>query len=439
MSLVNRIKYAVVLVLCFTSTVARSQTVVIDGEIRPRTEYQNGFKTPISTANDPGIFTSQRTRLGLTFTSGLLTTQITLQDSRVFGQYATTSSEATTGIYEAWANMLLVPGGSLTVGRQPIKYDDSRLFSAPAWSITGTTHDLMLFKYSINDFQAHLGLAYNNKSETSVETFYVPGSKYRSMGYLWLSTPTYKGFTLSGIVVDEGLQDTLGLGGTAKYKKISTNQAITYGGNLKYENAAFPLSGLATAYFQSGKNFSGKTMKGKFLALKLNYNVASFLSASLGTDYLSGDKNGSTDGIQSNFKKLYGSDHTFNGYIDYWDAPLAQGLLDYYGSVTGKIGKNLTLEGGYHVFNSEYSGKNAKKIGFDRDLGSEFDFLVTYKLNSWTTVQGGYCRYFSNNNTLIAKDLVTVANTYPTVNAPQWAYVMFTIKPTFLNTASAGK
>ena len=419
--------------------VSGAQTVVIDGEIRPRTEFQNGYKTPISTTNDPGIFTSQRTRLGLTFTSGLLTTQITLQDSRVFGQYATASSDATTGLYEAWANMLLLPGGSLTIGRQTVKYDDNRLFSAPAWSITGTTHDLAVFKYSINDFQAHLGLAYNNKSETSVETFYVPGSKYRSMGYLWLSTPTYKGFTLSGIVVDEGLQDTLGFGGTAKYKKISTNQAFTYGGNLKYENADFPLSGLATAYFQSGKNYSGKTMEGKLLALKLNYNVASFLSASLGTDYLSGDKNGATDGIQSNFKKLYGSDHTFNGYIDYWNTPLAQGLLDYYGCVTGKIGKKLTLEGGYHVFNSEFSGKNTKKIEFGKDLGSEFDFLVTYKLNTWTTVQGGYCRYFSNNNTLIAKDLVTTANTYPTVRAPQWAYVMFTIKPTFLNTALAGK
>ncbi len=428
-----------IIVLLFSVIVAPqftvSQTVVIDGEIRPRTEYQDGYKTPLSKASDPGIFTSQRTRIGLTFSSGALTTQITLQDSRTFGQFATASSDATVGLYEAWASMLLMPGGSLSIGRQPIKYDDNRLFSAPAWSVTGTTHDLLLFKYNINDFQAHLGLAYNNKSETPSETFYVPGSKYRSMGYVWLSSPTYSGFTLTGLIVDEGLQDTLGLGGTAKYKKISMNQAITYGGNLKYENSEFPLSGLTTAYFQSGKNFAGKTMKGKLLAVKLNYNFTSSISASVGTDYLSGDNNGSTDGIQSNFKKLYGSDHTFNGYMDYWNTPLSQGLLDYYGNVNGKIDKKLTLEGGYHVFNTEYAGKNAKKIDFGKDLGAEFDLLVTYKLNTWTTVQGGYCRYFSNNNTLIAKDLVTTANTYPTIRTPQWAYVMFTIKPTFFKTA----
>ena len=131
--------YKIVLFFLFFTTVPnllKSQTVVIDGEIRPRTEYRDGYTKPILTTNDPGIFTSQRTRLGLTFTSGILTTQITLQDARVFGQFSNTSTDATTGIYEAWAEMLLIPGGSLKLGRQIIKYDDNRLFSAPACVIT---------------------------------------------------------------------------------------------------------------------------------------------------------------------------------------------------------------------------------------------------------------------------------------------------------------
>ena len=416
-----------------------AQNVIIDGEIRPRTEYQDGFKTPILKTTDPGFFTSQRTRLGLTFTSGLLTAQITVQDARVFGQFTNTDATASTGIYEAWADMVLFPGASLKLGRQPIKYDDARLFSAPAWSITGTTHDLALFKYSINDYQAHIGLAYNNKSETATEIFYVPGSKYRSMGYLWVSSPAISGFTLSGIVVDEGLQDTLGLGGVANYKKAKMAQTLTYGGNLKYESADFPLSGLATAYFQGGKNVAGKTMTGKMAALKLNYQFVDYLTASLGTDYFSGDNNGTSDGKVSNFKKLYGADHTFNGYMDYWNTPLTTGLLNYYASVTGKIAKDLTLEGGCHVFNTEFAGKNKKSIAYGKNIGSEFDFLITYKLNTWTTMQGGYCKYFSNNNTLIAKDIVTNVTTIPEVRSPQWAYVMFTIKPSFLNTATAVK
>jgi len=416
-----------------------AQTVVIDGEIRPRTEYQDGFSTPILNANDPGIFTSQRTRLGFNFTSGLLTTQVTLQDSRIFGSVANSATTATSGLFEAWANMLLFPGGSLTVGRQAIKYDDNRLFSASAWSNTGTTHDLMLFKYNINDFQSHLGLGYNNNAENATEIYYNPTDKYRSLGYLWLSSPTYKSFTLTAIAVAEGLQDTVGLGGTVKYKKIKLSEAFTIGGNLKYENADFPVSGIATGYFQTGKNEAGKTLSGKLLAAKINYTPIKEITATVGTDYLSGDNNGTTDGIQSNFKKLYGANHSFNGYMEYWKTSLSQGLLDYYGTVIGKVAKTLTLEGNYHVFNSEYAGKNSTKVAFDKDLGSEFDFTVTYKLNSWSTVQGGYSRYFTTKNTLIAKNITTSTVPNPTVNSPQWAYVMFTIKPTFLNTASAGK
>lgn len=413
-----------------------AQTVVIDGEIRPRVEYRDGYSKPLLEANDPGVFTIQRTRLGMTFTSALLTTQITLQDARTYGQNANGSADATTGIYEAWAEMLLASGGSFKIGRQALNYDDKRLLSSPAWSNTGTAHDVALFKYNINDFQAHLGLAYNNNTLISSETYYNPLSNYRYMGFLWLSKELAKGLTLTAIGVDEGVQDTVSVGLTY-HEKVSMNHAYTFGGNLKFQSEASPVSALATAYFQAGNNFKENKMNGKMLALKVDYKISNTIAANIGTDYFSGDSNGTTDKTQSNFKKLYGADHTFNGIMDYWNTPLTQGLLDYYGGVTGKIGKNLSLEGAFHVFNTEFSGKNKKNIAFGKDLGSEFDFTMNYKLNTWTVLQAGWCKYFSNNNTLAAKDITTSATVVPTIRTPQWAYVMFTIKPTFLNTASA--
>ena len=50
--------------------------------------------------------------------------------------------------------------------------------------------------------------------------------------------------------------------------------------------------------------------------------------------------------------------------------------------------------------------ENKNYIQYANNLGSEFDFLITYKMNAWTTLQGGYCRYFSNTNTLIAKNII---------------------------------
>ncbi len=433
-------KKILIIFLVFTGLtftfVLDAQNIVIDGEIRPRTEYRDGFVKPMLSENDPGVFTSQRTRLGFGYKTALLTTQITVQDARVFGQYSNSSAESSTGVYEAWAEMVLAPGTSLKLGRQCIKYDDNRMFSSPPWSLTGTAHDLLLFKYNINDYQAHIGLGYNNNNEIASEAFYMSDNKYRSLAYLWLSAPAYKGFTLSSLFVAEGIQDTTELG--AAYKKTNLNQALTLGGNLKFANDDSPFSGLATAFFQAGKSSIGKTMKGKLLALKASYAINKSISASLGVDYISGDKNGTSDGIHSNFKKLYGANHVFNGYMDYWDTPLSQGLLDYYASVTAKVTKSIDLEGNYHIFNAEYDGKSKLGIAFDKELGSELDVLLSYNMNSTTSIQAGYCCYFTNNNTLIAKSLVS-STSIPETRFAQWAYVMFTIKPSFLNTSLSEK
>ena len=425
------------LLLCipgFLPAALMAQTVVIDGEIRPRVEERDGFTKPSLEANDPGVSAIQRTRLGLTFTSGLLNTQITLQDSRTFGQNPNASSDATTGIFEAWAEMVLVPGGTLKVGRQTLTYDDKRLFSASTWSNTGTSHDMALFKYCLNDFQGHIGLAYNNNAVISTETYYTPKSNYRYMGFVWLSKDIVKGLNLSLIGVDEGVQDTIGTKNGVNYLKTNMYHAYTYGGNLKFSNPDLPISALATAYFQGGKNISGSKMNGSQLAINIDYKFSGVLSANIGSNYISGD-NSTTDGIQSNFKKLYGTDHSFNGSMEYWKVPLTQGLLDYYVGAAGKINKDLSLEGTFHLFDSEYSGKNKKNIAFGKNLGSELDLVVNYKLNTWTAVQAGWSTYFANYNTLVSKDLITSTTVSPVIRTPQWAYVMLTIKPVFLNGA----
>jgi len=405
----------------------KGQNVVIDAEIRPRTEMRDGFKIPNAEGKDPGVFTSQRTRLGLTYSSGLLNAQLTIQDARVYGQYASSATDATTGLYEGWAEVLLVPGGSLKVGRQTIKYDDSRLFSAPTWSNTGTTHDLALLKYNLNDWQLHLGMAYNNSSEISSEVLYANTVKYRSMAFAWLSKDLFTGLNASAIIIDEGIQDTVGVG--TAYKQIKMNHALTYGGNLKYQLPNNALTVLGTAYFQSGTNSKGKEMSGSLFALKADYTPLTYLSVNAGADFLSGDSK-ATDGKQTNFKKLYGSDHAFNGLMDYWDAPLDQGLLDFYGGVSPKFSKTLNAEATYHLFKTDRPLSNGKK-----DLGSELYLILNYKLNAQSTLQAGWCCYYSNDNTLLAKKITAGTK----VNSPQWAYIMLTIKPTFFNSNSLAK
>lgn len=411
-------------VLVNLSPAVEGQNVLIDVEIRPRTEMRDGFKIPNVQGKDPGVFTSQRTRLGFSYGSGLLQAQLTLQDARVYGQFASSATDASTGLFEGWAEILLAPGSSIRIGRQPIKYDDSRLFSSPAWSISGTTHDLALFKFNLNDWQLHAGMAYNNSSEISSEVLYANTVKYRSMAFAWLSKELFSGLNGSVVVVDEGLQDTVGVG--LAYKKIKMNHALTFGGNLNFKTPDKEWSVLATAYVQSGKNAKGKDLSGSLLALKADYAPLPFLAFQVGADFMSGD-NQASDGKQTNFKKLYGADHAFNGVMDYWDTPVDQGLLDFYGGVSPKINQSLNAEVAYHVFETHRALSNG-----GRKLGSELDLIVNCKLNAQSMLQAGWCCYFTNDNTLLAKKMA--AGTV--INPPQWAYVMLTIKPTLFNSTS---
>ena len=428
MKVFKGIKYIGSCALILFSVNVLAQTVAVEGELRPRIEYRNGYGKPLTDANDPGIFGIQRSRFSLSFSTAVLKTQFTVQDARTFGETDITSEAssgaAATSVFEAWAELLIMPGGSLKIGRQVLKYDDNRLFSGSAWSNTGSSHDVALFKYNVNDFQAHLGFAYNNNSAVSSETYYTAGMKYRYMGFLWMSKELLPALTLSAIGVDEGLQDAASV--TDYGKKVSMNHTYTFGGNLKYGSVSSPLSALATAYFQGGTSNTGSKMRGYMAAVKADYKITTALAANLGFDYFSGDDN-STDGKQSNFKKLYGSDHTFNGYMDYWNTPLTQGLADYYGGLTAKVNKNLSLDAAYHVFaTAKDLTSGGAKIG--KKLGSELDLTLTYKMNNWTTLQGGWSTYFTNDNTRIAKSLAADAKT----GSPQWAYMMLTITPSYL-------
>ena len=407
-----------------------AQTVTVDGEFRPRMEVRSGFSQPLLKTTDPLAVGMQRTRLGLSFKTGTLSTKLTIQDARTYGETATSSesstTDASTSIFEAWAEMVLIPGGSLRVGRQPLKYDDGRLFNNPAWSNTGTVHDMALFKYVINDFQANLGFAYNNSSAGKNETYYTPTCKYRYMGLLWMTKPLAKNLNLSVIGVDEGVQDTTGLGSTSKYAKVNMFHTYTYGGNLNYGAEDTPFSLLLTYYHQSGKSSVGKTMNASLTALKAAWNICPAFGLNAGFDLFSGDDN-TSDKTQRNFRKLYGTDHSFNGFMEYWTTPPTQGLADYYVTASGKASSKLNWELAGHIFNSlkdvTYASNTTSK-----SLGSELDVTLKYKMNEWATVQGGYSCYFTTKATKYLKLKSATADTY----FPQWTYVMLTVTPSYL-------
>lgn len=399
----------------------------IDAEIRPRTELRSGFNQPLADTLKSSFFTMQRTRLNFNYTSGLLNTRLTLQDARIFGETDTKQpASATTGsigIYEAWAELLLLTGTSFKIGRQGLQFEDGRLFSLSPWSNTGNAHDLMQLQYKRDGFDAQMGYALNNQKGLNADSAYYSVSKmYKQLAFLHLTKNITTGLDLSLLGVEEGFQ------------KSKSDQEFyhryTTGGTLQLKDEKNPLGFLLTGYYQFGKSAPAIDLNAWLLALKTTYTFTGKISGLVGIDCYSGSESTKTASKTNTFNKLpYGVNHSFNGYMEYWATLPKGGLVNYFGGMSIKLTNRLTSDITYYGFNlAKEMEVGTNKVS--KNIGSEVDVMVNYKLSAAAAVQFAWCGYFANEGTNLLKYKKTEVET----KFPQYAYVMLTIKPQFYKT-----
>ena len=403
---------------------AQAQNLTIFGEIRPRAEYRDGYGQPIKTDDEAGFFVQQRTRFGATFSNSLLKMQVTLQDARVWGEAAHNADNPSIGVYEAWGEILVTPGLIAKVGRQPLRYDNRKLFSPANWSNTGNAFDIAMLKYNVNDdFLVDVGFSYSNNSTISKETYYDPTMKYRFMELLWLSKKLSKDVTLTAIGVALSKQDTISTLGKANYHKHKHYTQFTMGGTFKYKPQSFGLELYLEGYYQCGKTvYKGALdkLKSYYLVANASYQIAPKFSLAAGYEYISGDKK-PNNGIQRGFTHLFRGNHDFNGSMDYWNSTGNRGLQDFYGGILFDFNKKRTsIEANYHFFKTAVQVANLD----GKKLGSEIDFKIKHKSYTWLSFEAGYSAYFINENVRIIKGMGG-----QDTRTAQWAYASMSLKP----------
>ena len=77
------------LIFLFSLVQILNSQIVFSGEVRPRTEFRGGYKTPISKISDMAVVTDQRTRLYANYQKSNVKIKITAQDVRVWGNTPT--------------------------------------------------------------------------------------------------------------------------------------------------------------------------------------------------------------------------------------------------------------------------------------------------------------------------------------------------------------
>jgi len=410
--------------LLFSGLCVTHAQVTIDGEFRPRSEFRQGFQKPLADSLKSAFVTLQRTRLTADYKTKILNARLTIQDSRIWGKSDTKSSDSKMEIYEAWAEYLITSGVSVQFGRQALKYDDQRIFSSANWSNTGLAHDLFLFKFKApSTLQFHLGFAYNNTKDTTLDYNYTTKNMYKTMGFLWGSKTFENGITASIMTILEGLQKTND--NTIVYPRA------TYGGNFLFANDSSRFGLSLCGYLQSGKSSASDTFKNLnayMFAAKASYKIIDDYAIVAGIDYYSGSSPSIAKGKSTKFNKLYGANHSFNGYMEYWTTLPKCGLIDYYGGVTAKVNSKISGELTGHLFNfAEKYVVKGKEI--NKNQGTELDFTLNYNVSKEIAIQAGYSHYFLSS---AAKDYFKIANV--DVHSPGWAYLMLTVKPNFYKT-----
>tara|TARA_R110002049_G_scaffold248695_11_gene423198 strand:+ start:9767 stop:11080 length:1314 start_codon:yes stop_codon:yes gene_type:complete len=398
-----------------------SAQFTLDGEFRPRAEYRHGFGTLIADDADAGFGISARARLNAGFKTDAYTFYLSLQDVMVWGEnrqllpYEQNNSFA---IFEAWAEIDLGEGFSTKLGRQTISYDDERIMGVVNWTQQARNHDTALLKYRKGKFMFDLGLAFN-QDYSDPTGFVNTGTTYNTTGFFSYKTMQYlylkqawENVTGSLLLLNNGFQETDG---------VSNLQ--TLGTHVNYKKGTFGLA--ANAFVQTGERQGEVDVKGAYLlGLDLTYKAFAKVALGAGIEIISGNDGGA--GETGAFFPLYGTNHKFNGFMDYFyvgNHANTIGLFDVHASANFTLSPTSSLM----VKALNFSGEQELASG-EKYLGTEIDLVYKKAFKGYALVLG-YSQMFASDGMYELKGITEEA----AASGQNWAWAMLVIKPKFLN------
>jgi hypothetical protein len=399
-----------------TATQLLGQTVKIDAEIRSRGEYRDGFQEPLADTLNPAYVNNLRTKLNFAYASPDVKAKLSLLDTRTLGNTDVGRTGNGLGILEAWGEYNFTPEFSLSLGRQGLEYDDKRLFSYNNWSNTPGAHDLLMLKYDGSALTVHIGSAYNNAGDVNFKPLTPYTLTYKTLNFIRVEKP-FGVLSASALWINDSFE-----GGTED--RLTTSYRNTVGGNVRLTDKAGPFTMLTTVYYQFGRDKSHRKLSAFLLAFKAQQKLDDKYSLQIGGDLYSGSAYDLDAGKSNSFNKLYGSNHSFNGSIEYWRTLPSQGLIDLYAGATARFSPKVDLNVTYHHF------RTAKEFDADskKSIGSEIDITANYTFSSRFALQGGWSAYLANEGTDRLKRKTGIDTRFP-----QWAYLQLTFKPVFFN------
>jgi hypothetical protein len=282
------------------------------------------------------------------------------------------------------------------------------------WTQQARSHDLFLFKYE-KEIKFHVGIAHHENSNRKNNLYDGPDA-YKDLQFAWFNNTWDKGslsllFLNNGVpVMAEGVQED-------RYSQ-------TFGGRLTLKPAP-EVSLASNFYYQTGKDNVNRDINAMNLLLELAFKANPTATATFGYEFLSGNDAGEITKNKA-FNPLYGTNHKFNGFMDYFFVGgqhiNSVGLNNLYFKWACSRFKNVQWNLHIHYF-----GAAAEMVDdAGKYLGTEVDWDLTYTVNPLAKISLGYSHLFAGES----MQLIKAGGDYKEMQ--NWAYLMLTVTPGFL-------
>jgi len=409
-------KIFLIALVFLTGYFINAQNFELSAEIRPRFESRHGYKTLIKSGEEAASFISQRTRLNFNFQQEKLEFSVSLQNIRVWGDVSTLASDDNANsFHQAWAKYQFSDNFSLKTGRQEIIYDDSRIFGNVGWAQQARSFDAVVATIKISKYgKLDIGYSLSNDSEQLVNSLYSNAAGYKTFQYARYHT-NIDNFGISFLALNNGVEFL------NSNLEEELNYSQTLGSRATYKTGKLSFDG--SIYFQTGSILE-KDISANYFAGNVNYKLSNQFNIGFGAEYLSGkDMNDGSSKIKS-FNPLYGTNHKFNGFMDYFyvgNHINSVGLIDCHATL-GYTNNDFSAQVTPHLFSSaaDIYDTGTKVSNY---LGTEIDLVLGYKVSKNVQLNGGFSKLFATTSMEVLKGGDSSANN-------SWAWLMVTFKPT---------
>ncbi|MGC9375984.1 MAG: alginate export family protein, partial [Bacteroidales bacterium] len=289
-------KHIIGITFLFLSITSYAQ-FLINAEYRPRFELRDGYKTFKTEETNPAVFVTQRTRLNLSHTYQNVTSKISVQDYRIWGESALKNDEPGLSIFEAWFQLQLNEKWTVTAGRQAFDIDNKRLFSKANWNQVSSSHDGVMLDFDNNSAHLKMFTAFNQAKVSNFGIDYSENIKnYKFLNLIWLEK-SFENTSIANLTITDGYQKE-GTTNTDYYR-------VTTGLIFKYQKSKQDLQ--LRGFYQTGKTNIGQDVNACYFSGKYMHKMTSKLNLAGGIEYKSGNDLSDESNTKDNaFDILYG-------------------------------------------------------------------------------------------------------------------------------------